>query len=102
MALKNDISQLQAMRRFNPAGFVELATLSSIKGFTSNGLRGLAAAVLGGRISKKARTTNWAQRELTPAQIAYAATDAWASREICLRLFAMDHAPNDIAQLQQF
>jgi ribonuclease D len=37
------------------------------------------------RISKKARLSNWAAPQLTPDQIAYAATDAWISRELYLR-----------------
>jgi ribonuclease D len=37
------------------------------------------------RIPKGTKTSNWAARELSPAQIAYAATDAWACRELVLR-----------------
>ena len=37
------------------------------------------------RIPKGTKTSNWAARELTAAQIAYAATDAWACRELFLR-----------------
>jgi ribonuclease D len=40
---------------------------------------------LGTRIPKGSKTTNWAARRLTPQQIAYAATDAWACRELYLR-----------------
>ena len=36
-------------------------------------------------IPKGAKTTNWAARSLTPQQIAYAATDAWACRELYVR-----------------
>ncbi len=42
--------------------------------------------VCGSRISKTARTTNWANPDLTSQQIQYAATDAWIGREIYLRL----------------
>jgi ribonuclease D len=37
------------------------------------------------RIPKGAKTTNWAAHRLSPQQIAYAATDAWACREIYLK-----------------
>jgi ribonuclease D len=40
---------------------------------------------LGFRIPKGNRTSNWAAPRLSPAQINYAATDAWASRELYLR-----------------
>ncbi|MGE0560171.1 MAG: hypothetical protein AB7E73_07355 [Burkholderiales bacterium] len=40
---------------------------------------------LGYRIPKGAKTTNWAAPQLTPAQIAYAATDAWVCRELYLQ-----------------
>lgn len=94
VALNNDVRQLRSIRDFDPAGFVELATMSNEVGITSNGLRGLAAAVLGRRISKKARTSNWAQSDLSPSQIAYAAVDAWASREIYCRL--LPHVVKDL------
>jgi ribonuclease D len=41
--------------------------------------------LLGFRIPNCTKTSNWAARELSPAQIAYAATDAWVCRELFLR-----------------
>ena len=37
------------------------------------------------KIARGTKTSNWAARELSPSQIAYAATDAWACRELVLR-----------------
>ena len=37
------------------------------------------------RVPKGAKTTNWAVRQLSQQQITYAATDAWACRELYLR-----------------
>ncbi len=68
-----------------PAGFIDLGTLAKNAGLKNFGLRGLAAALLGVRISKKARLSNWAVKRLTPDQINYAATDAWIGRELYLR-----------------
>jgi ribonuclease D len=48
-------------------------------------VRNLAGMLLGFRIPKGTKTSNWAARELSSAQIAYAATDAWACRELVLR-----------------
>ena len=50
------------------------------------GLRGLAAVLLGFRIAKGAQTSNWANDQLTPQQIRYAATDAWVGRELYLAM----------------
>jgi ribonuclease D len=55
-------------------------------GIKSNGVRTLAAQLLGFRVSKGAQCSNWERGELTPAQILYAATDAWVCREIFLEL----------------
>jgi len=52
-------------------------------------VRNLAGMFLGSRIPKGTKTSNWAARELTPAQIAYAATDAWACRELYLRFASL-------------
>ena len=38
------------------------------------------------RISKNEQCSNWANKELSPRQIRYAATDAWASRALYLRM----------------
>jgi ribonuclease D len=53
-------------------------------------VRNLAGVFLGGRIPQGTKTTNWAARRLTPQQIAYAATDAWACRELYLRFRDLD------------
>ncbi len=85
VALDHDVRMLQILEAFEPAAFVELGTLAKNAGLKNYGLRGLAAALLGVRISKKARLSNWAVKRLTPDQVAYAATDAWVSRELYLR-----------------
>ena len=83
-----DLHSLQELTPFTPAGFVDLSTMARQRGLKNHGLRGLAALVCGIRISKSARTSNWANPHLSPQQIQYAATDAWISREIYLGLAA--------------
>ncbi len=85
VALAHDVSELRTIADFAPAGFVELEQLARHAGLKNFGLRGLAAALLGVRISKSARLSNWAALRLSPEQIGYAATDAWISRELYLR-----------------
>ena len=86
VSLDHDIKKLKARQDFEDAGFVELSALSDSAGIKNNGLRGLAAILLGLRISKGAQRSNWSRPELTREQILYAATDAFISREIYLRL----------------
>jgi len=86
VGVKDDLLGLQKITQFSSRGFVELAALSKKRNIKHFGLRGLAAVVLGARISKSQTVSNWAKKELTPGQIQYAATDAWVSRELYLRL----------------
>jgi ribonuclease D len=86
VSLSYDLRELKKLTMFNEAGFVGLGRMSRDRGVINNGLRGLAAVVLGLRISKTAQTSNWAKEELTRSQIVYAATDAWVGRELYLKL----------------
>ena len=86
VSLAHDLRELKKMAPFVQAGFVGLGKMSKEKGIQNHGLRGLAAVVLGLRISKSSQTTNWARDELTLSQIRYAATDAWVGRELYLKL----------------
>lgn len=49
-------------------------------------LGALCCLVLGFRISKAQRMSNWELPRLTTAQISYAATDAWVSRELAVKM----------------
>ena len=90
VAIRDDIRKLQALRPFSPGGFVELSDCCQPLGVNHTGLRNLAAIFLHFRVSKGAQTTNWARRDLTPAQVRYAATDAWVSRHLYLRFAELD------------
>ncbi len=83
VALRDDLKDLQRLRDFKPAGFVELNQLVKPIGIESNGLRKLTAIILGFRISKSAQTSNWESDTLTEKQINYAATDAW----VCIKMY---------------
>ncbi len=84
VALDRDVSELQAIIPFVPAGFVELANIAKEARIKNLGLRGLTAILFGFRISKKEQVSNWARKELTESQQTYAATDAWLGRLIYL------------------
>ncbi|MGV1099298.1 3'-5' exonuclease [Thiovibrio sp. JS02] len=86
VSLAYDLRELGKLSSFTPAGFADLGLLARKAGIKNHGLRGLAAVLLGFRVSKGAQTTNWAKDELTPQQIRYAATDAWVGRQLYLSL----------------
>ena len=64
---------------------LDLGELARSSGLGQSGVRNLAGILLGFRVPKGTKTSNWAAPQLSAAQIAYAATDAWACRELYLR-----------------
>jgi len=86
VSIRSDVSELRKLTAFEPAGFIELATCAKQAHIKNLGLRGLAALLLGFRVSKREQTSNWAKPELTESQLRYAATDAWLGREIYLHM----------------
>lgn len=85
VALAYDLRTLQQVVPFAEQGIVDLGLVARRNGYKQTGVRNLAGMFLGFRIAKGARTTNWAAPHLTPAQINYAATDAWVCRELLLK-----------------
>ena len=81
-----DLRSLRQLRRFRDGGFVDLQTLAPAWGIEEKSLRKLSAIVLGKRVSKAQRLSNWEAATLTPKQQLYAATDAWVCTEIYRRL----------------
>jgi ribonuclease D len=86
VALAYDLRALQAVFASEANNVVDLGKIARRAGFEQTGLRNLAGIFLGFRIPKGNRTSNWAAKRLTPAQINYAATDAWACRELYVKL----------------
>ena len=93
VAVKDDVHHLKVRAPFDDAGFVDASRYTRAARIENTGLRALTAHFLGGRISKAAQVSNWAARELSPQQIVYAATDAWISRELFLKLQKLGIAP---------
>jgi len=82
VAIRDDIKGLQKLNNFKPGGFIELQDHVKDFGIQDFSLKKLSAIVLGFRISKAQRVTNWEALELSDAQQIYAATDAWISHRI--------------------
>lgn len=82
VAIRDDIKGLKKLRPFKDQGFVELQTIAKERNIENFGLRGLTAVLFGKRLSKRAQVSNWEQDKLSPAQVKYAATDAWIGLQI--------------------
>ncbi|MBT5953778.1 3'-5' exonuclease domain-containing protein 2 [bacterium] len=82
VAIRDDIKALEKLYPFTANSFIDLADVAKEKNITCFGLRALTAIFLKKRLSKTAKTSNWAQPTLTPAQISYAACDAVVSFRI--------------------
>ncbi len=85
VSLADDLRALKRVFPFEEKNVLDLGQVARRSGFGQTGVRNLAGILLGFRIPKGTKTSNWAARELSAAQITYAATDAWACRELYLR-----------------
>ena len=83
LSLKDDWHQLHERADFNPRHTLDLQQMVRRFGIEDLSLQKLCANILGGRISKREQLSNWEAPSLSPRQMLYAATDAWA----CLRLY---------------
>lgn len=78
-----DLRSLRQIRHFRDGGFIDLQTIAAQWGVEEKSLRKLSAIVLGKRVSKAQRLSNWEAATLTEKQQLYAATDAW----VCIRIY---------------
>jgi len=85
VGLDYDLRQLKLVFPFTVVNVLDLGVVARRRGLGQTGVRNLAGMLLGFRIPKGNRTSNWAAPRLSPMQITYAATDAWACRELYLR-----------------
>lgn len=79
-----DLRSLRQIRHFRDGGFIDLQTIASEWGIEEKSLRKLSAIVLGQRVSKAQRLSNWEAVTLTAKQQVYASTDAW----VCTRIYS--------------
>ena len=85
VAVAHDLKSLKEVFSFAEKNMLDLGVVGKRYGLDQTGVRNLAGLFLACRVTKGARTSNWAATLLTPTQIAYAATDAWICRELYLR-----------------
>ena len=80
--LGDDRRRIVSKLGVEPAGVLELNAVFRERGYRKDmGVKGAVAVLFNRRYikSKKAATSNWANPRLTPAQLVYAANDAWAA-----------------------
>ncbi len=82
VAVKDDCRDLKKQYKIDAKGIVDVQDLAKAQGYITLGLASLTGILLKRKISKKAKLTNWENNKLTPAQIKYAATDAWISLKL--------------------
>lgn len=85
-----DLRSLRQIRHFRDGGFVDLQTLAPEWGIEEKSLRKISSIVLGKRVSKAQRLSNWEAASFTDKQKIYAATDAW----VCIQIYnRLQHTP---------
>jgi len=93
VAVDYDLRQLQQVFPFTVRNVLDLGIVARRNHLGQTGVRNLAGLLLRFRIPKGNRTSNWAAPQLSPAQINYAATDAWACRELYLHFESLGMLP---------
>jgi ribonuclease D len=85
ISVKDDLKALKTLFPIEERSVVDAGQVAKRAGLEQTGMRNLAGIFLGFRIPKGTKTTNWSVQKLSPQQIAYAAMDAWACRELYLK-----------------
>ena len=89
VSLADDLRNLKQVFAFEESNTVDVGKLARSHGIKQTGVRNLAGLLLGFRMPKGGATSNWAAARLSPQQLVYAATDAWACRELYLAILKM-------------
>lgn len=80
--LGDDRKRIQQRLGVDPPKLLDINTVFRERGYRKElGVKGAVAVLFGQQFakSKKAATSNWSVRELSPAQVVYAANDAWGA-----------------------
>lgn len=99
VGIRDDIKGLRRLCEFDHGGFIEIQDHVKTVGIDDTSLKKLAGIVMGIRVSKRQRLSNWEAPHLTEGQVIYAATDAWVAVELYNKL--TEEFPNSEAQVLQ-
>ena len=86
LSLKDDFHSLNRITNIEQANFIDLQNYVKQFNITENSLSKIFAIIFNERISKSQRLSNWEADFLSERQKNYAALDAWAAREIYVKL----------------
>lgn len=89
--LAGDNTQIRRTLGIEPEHVLDINTIFKAKGYTKElGVKSAVAVMFNQRFvkSRKATTSNWANRVLSEGQIIYAANDAWAALKVYLAVQA--------------
>ena len=92
-AVNDDVRGLEKNTQFSPKSFLDLQKIVWEYGIKDKSVKKMSAIILGVKISKAQQLSNWEASELSDAQKAYAATDAWICREMYLKLLESEKNP---------
>jgi ribonuclease D len=90
LAIKDDFHSLNKIMTVQQANFIELQNYVKDFLIEENSLAKIYAILFQKRISKSQRLSNWEADFLTERQKQYAALDAWATREIYMKLESLN------------
>lgn len=89
--LGDDRKRIQQRLGVDPPLLLDINTVFRERGYRKElGIKGAVAVMFGQQFakSKKAATSNWSVRELSPSQVIYAANDAWGAAMVMQALSA--------------
>ena len=86
LSIKDDFHMLNKMTKIQQVNFIDLQNYVKNFQIEENSLAKIYAILFEKRISKSQRLSNWEADFLTERQKKYAALDAWAAREIYMKL----------------
>lgn len=82
LSIHDDFKMLGRLHQFEATALVDLQKMVKDYGIKDNALQRIYAILFSERISKAQRLSNWEAEVLSPAQMEYAAIDAWATLRI--------------------
>ncbi|MCQ2349599.1 MAG: 3'-5' exonuclease domain-containing protein 2 [Paludibacteraceae bacterium] len=86
LSVRDDFRALSRWMEMSPTNFLELQFYVKAFGIEQMSLQKIFAIVFRRKISKRQQLSNWEAQSLSDAQQLYAATDAWACRQIYYEL----------------
>lgn len=94
LSVHDDFKMLGRLHQFDACELVDLQQMVKDYGIRDNALQRIYAILFNERISKGQRLSNWEAGSLSPAQMEYAAIDAWATLRIFNHLISGGFDPD--------